>query len=828
MQRDPVAELEEGRLGLNGSGAGQSVVDQRAQEKSHSPEHPAAERPSSSKEQKRRHDWPERVERRVADKQREEHAEQPTQEPAFTDPTDSLWSLYLAEADKEDAVLVESWKGDTDGILIFTGLFAATVATLVTQTYQLLSPPVSSDTATDILLQISQQISGLANGTRLPAYSSTPVTFNPPFYAIWVNALWFLSLSLSLASALMATLMQQWTRRYLRAAQHRSIPHLRGPIHVALRLGTQRFGLDRVVGVIVALLHLAVYLFFAGLLGLLFNLNTTVAHTILAVTIVLVLFYVLATILPLIFVEAPYDTPVTPPLQHFCRLAILKPLERMFRALWYFYLDLSYQPFDEDIIWGVYKRMQRSYLRLSRPREANLHARRGHFMVKGGGIYAMQQALKNVDESWELHRFLDAFLSSFQRRAPFGDNKIVLKYLFDVEVIAHKITDLILSCRSDSFNKADVEPSAVRVSRMRTVLSFFRQDEIKLYLETNRVLSKCFFATSYLCADENPFILFSGRILVAHVQLHPSGFFSSLQTRRYAKIAEDDIFGWDAEPSTERPRGPLDAFLDYTRAILHFASFENSNNPVPAYRTFWEPLLHEMKDAAISSLREDPVPISGATFCALLDDAGLGDLLYPSSRPTPGFLASWKRPDCTRSFAKYPVLVDALRAVAEACLPLPPKSLHSDPEPQPESEADYLWTPAQELPISATETEEAPAPLVTGASVLFGPLTWHQRPVDEFRTLMRAWEHAEQRFEPFAAVNGHAFELLHDCPVGDGHARIRFVDMASAERFVEVWTRHPPAGYGSVVARIWDGGGEVPGRENEDRPGNEKGGGGDE
>ncbi|KAI0032007.1 hypothetical protein K488DRAFT_50855, partial [Vararia minispora EC-137] len=134
-------------------------------------------------------------------------------------------------------MLVESWQGDTDGILIFTGLFAATVATFLTQTYQVLSPS-SSNIGADIMLQVSQQIAGLANGTQLPAYSSA--VFEPPLYAIWVNTLWFLSLFLSLTSALMATLMQQWTRRYLRAVQHRSTPHIRGPMHVLLKLATQR------------------------------------------------------------------------------------------------------------------------------------------------------------------------------------------------------------------------------------------------------------------------------------------------------------------------------------------------------------------------------------------------------------------------------------------------------------------------------------------------------------------------------------------------------------------------------------------------------------
>ncbi|KAI0058249.1 hypothetical protein BV25DRAFT_1290701 [Artomyces pyxidatus] len=39
---------------------------------------------------------------------------------------DSIWSMYLSKVEKTDKDLAEDWKGNTDGILIFTGLFSAT------------------------------------------------------------------------------------------------------------------------------------------------------------------------------------------------------------------------------------------------------------------------------------------------------------------------------------------------------------------------------------------------------------------------------------------------------------------------------------------------------------------------------------------------------------------------------------------------------------------------------------------------------------------------------------------------------------------------------
>src|SRR6266404_1840992 len=44
------------------------------------------------------------------------------------DSSDGLWSIYLTEADKQDKGVTESWKGDTDGILVFVSLVQSAFA----------------------------------------------------------------------------------------------------------------------------------------------------------------------------------------------------------------------------------------------------------------------------------------------------------------------------------------------------------------------------------------------------------------------------------------------------------------------------------------------------------------------------------------------------------------------------------------------------------------------------------------------------------------------------------------------------------------------------
>ena len=37
----------------------------------------------------------------------------------YGDSSDGIWSMYLTEAEKQDKDVTESWKGDTEGILVF-------------------------------------------------------------------------------------------------------------------------------------------------------------------------------------------------------------------------------------------------------------------------------------------------------------------------------------------------------------------------------------------------------------------------------------------------------------------------------------------------------------------------------------------------------------------------------------------------------------------------------------------------------------------------------------------------------------------------------------
>ena len=150
---------------------------------------------------------------------------------------------------------------------------------------------------------------GIANGDRLTPPSLD--SFKPQRYAIHVNILWFLSLVIALSCGLGATLVQQWVRRYLRLTQHSDTPVHRVRVRTFLYAGMNEFHVCLIVENISLLLHAAIFLFFAGLVEFLLNINDEVAHVVLAAICIFAAIYFTLTFLPVIFQQCPFQTPLT-------------------------------------------------------------------------------------------------------------------------------------------------------------------------------------------------------------------------------------------------------------------------------------------------------------------------------------------------------------------------------------------------------------------------------------------------------------------------------------------------------------------------------------
>jgi hypothetical protein len=178
-----------------------------------------------------------------------------------------------------------------------TGLFSATVGAFIIEFYKQLSNSGS------------QTVTPLGNGK----YSITP---NPPSHSdsvslIWANAMWLISLVLSLTSALIATLLQQWARRYVEMPTRPGDPKNRSRVRSFLFLGTGIYKMRFAVQIAPTLLHLSVYLFFAGLVIIFRTIDKSVAIAVEVSVGVFGLAYIALSILPCLDVRCPYRTPLS-------------------------------------------------------------------------------------------------------------------------------------------------------------------------------------------------------------------------------------------------------------------------------------------------------------------------------------------------------------------------------------------------------------------------------------------------------------------------------------------------------------------------------------
>jgi Family of unknown function (DUF6535) len=158
------------------------------------------------------------------------------------------------------------------------------------------------------------QLSTGSNESQLLIPSTLPdpsMPFSPPTYAVWVNSLWFLSLVISLTCALLATLLQQWARRYTKITQKRYSLHRRARIRAFFAEGVDKLHLPWAVEALPVLLHLSLSLFFAGLAVFLFNINHTVFKVAISWVGVYAGIYVCITFMPMFRHDSPYYAPLS-------------------------------------------------------------------------------------------------------------------------------------------------------------------------------------------------------------------------------------------------------------------------------------------------------------------------------------------------------------------------------------------------------------------------------------------------------------------------------------------------------------------------------------
>ncbi|QRV94451.1 activating signal cointegrator 1 complex subunit 3 [Ceratobasidium sp. AG-Ba] len=257
--------------------------------------------------------------------------------------TARVWKTYMQEASRYDADMANGWNNSLDLILktnttlVFAALFSAVATAFVIESLKALQPD-PAETSVQMLSAISQTLVFIANaqaGSTLSLTVPESASFVAPKSAIWVNALWFLSLSLSIAVSLIAMLGKGWAREYM--------ADLTGQPYEQARKRQQRWDsleewkMPQIIMLLPTFLHLALLLFGVGLTIYLWDIHPAPAIPVLVVVLIATFAYATSTILPIAFKHCPFGTPLSKLLLIALPFIPLKNLwlmlaSRMFRA----------------------------------------------------------------------------------------------------------------------------------------------------------------------------------------------------------------------------------------------------------------------------------------------------------------------------------------------------------------------------------------------------------------------------------------------------------------------------------------------------------------
>jgi Family of unknown function (DUF6535) len=341
-----------------------------------------------------------------------------------------------------------------------------------------------------------------------------------------VNTLWFLSLVLSLTCALLATLMQQWVRRYLQASSPWYAPYKCARIRTFFAEGVDRFGLPRAVEALPALLHVSVFLFFAGLVDFLININHTVAFSLLSAVAIVASAYFLFTTLPLVYPNSPYQTPLTTILWMFQHVTLVVSLDAMRRVIKFVYEHTGL------IAWKLYGRViyklddhsRRLAQGFARSREA-IALRQSIKMDSR----ALSWTLDALDEDRELEELVAA-IPGYYRSTTVRPPDEALEYLIHHEGLDSPLEARILDLLCPRGTTPDTPPTSTKERRRRLVClealyclpgaikRHVRAADLDSYLFASDPLfasSEAWAAATSMAKDTNRDLAFSGQCVTA-------------------------------------------------------------------------------------------------------------------------------------------------------------------------------------------------------------------------------------------------------------------------------------------------------------------------
>ncbi|KAF8334112.1 uncharacterized protein EI90DRAFT_3051077 [Cantharellus anzutake] len=291
--------------------------------------------------------------------------------------------------------------------MLFATLFAAILSAFLIES----SKDLKADATVDLLAQIAML---LANGTSGGVDSQVGIArgrFRPTSTTITVNRLWYISLALTLGSAVVLMLAKQWLEEYKTPEMSsKSLDQdlLKEIKYQAALVAYQPQGLEEwtvphILGILPIVLHTALVLFAGGLIVHLWKLDELTAKFLLVCTAIMVTGYVISMILPAIVTDCPYKTPVSHFSSNFGSAVYVFThpgipkirREPVNTSLEQYHIPLKKSPFPRDYLTDITHADPTSRFRRSLRVRQTLHRQERH------------QVKENV-EHWQI-RFLTTF-----------------------------------------------------------------------------------------------------------------------------------------------------------------------------------------------------------------------------------------------------------------------------------------------------------------------------------------------------------------------------------------------------------------------------------
>lgn len=245
-------------------------------------------------------------------------------------PSEDGWSRVGQRLGSEDSASMKDYSDDIDSLLVLVslsflyctatvlicsqdGLFSAVVTGFLVLAIAMLQED-TGQTSIQLLSRISDQLTSMtitppyinstSNGTLI---SSEP--FEPTAAARWINSLWFLSLTLSLTSAVLGILAKQWIREYLKWNGSSSVPRENVLLRQIRTQAWEDWHATAIISSIPALLEIAIVLFVSGMAIFVWTLDLVVAKVVTASVGLFLLLITTLTFLPAAFIRCPYKSP---------------------------------------------------------------------------------------------------------------------------------------------------------------------------------------------------------------------------------------------------------------------------------------------------------------------------------------------------------------------------------------------------------------------------------------------------------------------------------------------------------------------------------------